>query len=82
MVGRINPDLGTHSFNPFAAGRKQYGASASFSPTMGQVDRTGYIDRENRNKARINAMKAWMRDRQQGKNASSNVLRFGKGTPR
>ena len=72
-----NPSLGTLSANPNLTGRRRYGGGATFSPTMGQVDPAGYRDREMRNKSKVNAYKAWMKDRLQGKEASANVLRFG-----
>lgn len=68
--------LGTYGFNQFAAGRKRYGGGTTFSPTMGQVDREGYKDREMRNRAKVTAYQRWLKDKQAGKNASSNVLKL------
>jgi hypothetical protein len=42
-------------FNAYAAGNKQYGSGRS-NPTMGPVDRTGYIDRQAALAARRNAI--------------------------
>lgn len=67
---------GLNGFNPFAAGRKQYGGGTTFAPTMGQVDPTGYRDREMRNTAKRNAYLRWMQDNQRGAAASANALRL------
>lgn len=42
-------------FNPFSAGTKRYGAGRN-NPTMGPVDRAGYIDRDAALRARRNAI--------------------------
>ena len=42
-------------YNPFSAGTKRYGFGRS-NPTMGPVDRTGYINRDAALKARRNAI--------------------------
>lgn len=76
MSGQGSP-LGNLSYNPYAVGRKQYGQGATFAPTMGQVDPTGYVDRDARVKAQRNALLAWMKDRNQGNYASPNAQRMG-----
>lgn len=42
-------------YSKYAAGNKRYGAGRN-NPTMGPVDRTGYIDRDAALKARRNAI--------------------------
>ena len=76
LSGQVNPALGTYSFNAFAAGRKKYRGGGTFSPTMGQVDRAGYVDRENRNDVKRNAYLRWLQAKQQGNFASSDSLRL------
>lgn len=77
MAGMRDPSLGTYGMNPFAAGRKQYGGGTTYSPTMGQVDRSGYKDREMRNKAKRDAMLKYLQDRQSGSMASAAALKMG-----
>jgi hypothetical protein len=43
-------------FNSFAAGPRRYGLGASTTATSGPVDKTGYLQREVRRKARQNAI--------------------------
>lgn len=64
--GERDPDLGTYSFNPYGAGRKQYGGGTTYSPTMGQVDPAGYADRSMRNIAKRNAYLAYLKQQNQG----------------
>lgn len=44
-----------YNFNPYGAGTKVYGFGRS-NPTMGPVDRTGYVERDAEVRARRNAM--------------------------
>ena len=67
--------LGTFEFNPYAAGRKIYGAVGS-SPTMGPVDKTGYASRDKRLAARKNAVLKRMQGMNSGAYGSADVLRF------
>lgn len=76
MGGQRDPNLGTYSYNPYAAGRKQYGGGTTFSPTMGQVDPAGYQDREMRNQAKRNAYLQWMKARGTGAYADPNAQRL------
>jgi hypothetical protein len=76
LSGQVNPALGTYSFNAFAAGRKKYRGGSTFAPTMGQVDRAGYMARESRNAAKLNAYQRWLKAKQQGNFASSDSLRL------
>lgn len=69
--------LGQPSFNQYAAGRKRYGGGTSFAATSGPVDPTGYVDREARNKARVNAYKLALRDRKNGAYGSANIGKIG-----
>lgn len=76
MAGQVDPSLGTYSFNPLAAGRKRYSGGTTFAPTMGQVDKAGYADRENRNTIKRQAYLKWLQNRQQGNLGSSDALRL------
>lgn len=68
--------LGNYGFNPYAAGRKQYNGGSTFAPTMGQVDRAGYADREMRNNTKREAYLRWLKDSQSGATGSANSLRL------
>ncbi len=46
---------GGGGYNPFASGIKHYGGGRN-APTIGPVDRSGYIDRDAALKARRNAL--------------------------
>lgn len=65
-------------FNRFAVGAKRYNGGTTFSPTMGQVDRSGYQDREMRNNAKREAYLRWLQDQQRGAHGSTNSLRLGR----
>lgn len=69
--------LGNYEFNPYAAGAKTYSAVSS-SPTMGPVDKTGYMERDRRRKARKQAVLAAMKAKAKGAYADPNALRMGK----
>lgn len=72
-----NRMLGTHEFNPYAAGAKIY-SNMTMSPTSGAVDKTGYADRDRRIKAKKNAVLGKLQAMNTGAYASPNVLRFMK----
>lgn len=65
-------------YNKFAVGQKRYNGGTTFSPTMGQVDRTGYKDREMRNNAKREAYLRWLQDNQRGASGSVNAQRLGR----
>lgn len=67
--------LGTYSFNPYAAGNKQY--SNGSAPTSGPVDPTGYIEREANNRLKRNVMLQWMKDNAVGAHGTANAMRRG-----
>jgi hypothetical protein len=69
--------LGNYEFNPYAAGAKTYGMISS-SPTIGPVDKTGYMDRDRRRKARKQAVLAAMKAKNAGAFANPNALRMTK----
>lgn len=71
-----NPSLGTLSFNPYSAGRKIYG-QVSGSPTSGPVDKTGYAARDQKLRAKRNAILARMKAMNVGAYAKSNSLNGG-----
>lgn len=62
MAGQRNKALGTLSFNPYAAGKKRYMAGASFAPTVGHVDKAGYIERDQKKKQK-SALTSWLAKR-------------------
>lgn len=72
-----DPNLGTYSFNAYAAGGKQYGANASSAPTKGPVDKAGYIERENNNRLKRQVYLRWMQDNSNGAHGSANAMRRG-----
>lgn len=72
-----DPNLGTYSFNPYAAGNKQYGMNASSAPTSGPVDPTGYIEREANNRLKRQVYLRWMQDNANGATGSANAMRRG-----
>lgn len=69
--------LGTYGLNEYAAGRKRYAGGGSFSATSGPVDPTGYINRDARNRARANAYRLALRDRQRGAVNNGNMGKIG-----
>lgn len=75
MTGAEGPAYGG-GFNPYAVGKKRYRGGTTFSPTMGQVDKSGYQDREMRNNAKREAYLRWLRDQQRGALGSANSLRL------
>jgi hypothetical protein len=76
MAGELDPSLGTYSFNPLAAGRKQYGGGATYSPSMGAVDKSGYRAREQRNVVKRNAYTRWLQAKQSGDYNNPNAQRL------
>lgn len=72
-----DPNLGTYSFNPYAAGAKQYGMNASSAPTSGPVDKSGYIEREANNRLKRQVYLRWMQDNANGAMGSANAMRRG-----
>lgn len=70
-------NLGTFEFNPYAAGRKIYGAVGS-SPNLGPVDKSGYAERDRRLAARRNAVLQKMKGMNRGAYSSPDVLRFAR----
>jgi len=62
------------SINPYAVGDKIYGGGRSF-PTMGPVDKMGYIERDNKAEARRNAVLRRMQALNAGKFASPDANR-------
>jgi hypothetical protein len=77
MAGAERGLLGTFEFNPYAAGAKIYGNMKS-SPTVGAVDKTGYVARDRKLAVRRNAVLAKIKAQQTGSFANSNVQRFVK----
>lgn len=75
MGAERGQNLGTFEFNPYAAGRKIYGAVGS-SPNLGPVDKTGYASRDKRLAARRNAVLQRMQGMNAGAYSSPDVLRF------
>ena len=65
-------------FNEFAVGKKRYRGGTTFSPNMGQVDRTGYRDREMRNNAKREAYLQWLKEQQGRAGGVTNTLRLGR----
>ncbi len=63
--------------NPYAVGNKIYGGGRSF-PTMGPVDKMGYRERDNKSKARQDAILRRLRAESQGKFASPDAQRMVK----
>lgn len=59
---------------PYAVGNKVYGGGRSF-PTMGPVDRTGYVERDAKAKARRDAIERRLKSRSNKDFASSDSLR-------
>lgn len=64
----------TSGINPYAIGGKIYGGGRSF-PTMGPVDKLGYVERDAKAKARRNAIVRRMKARSQGNFASPDASR-------
>ena len=67
--------LGTPEFNPFAAGARMYGGGR-YNPTMGKVDMTGYAERDRKRKVKLNALKARVKAKTEGRYASPDYMRF------
>ncbi len=65
---------GGGGFNPYAAGRKHYGAGRLF-PTTGPVDPTGYKERDAMARARRNAILKRLRAQFLGNFASADYNR-------
>jgi hypothetical protein len=63
-------------FNPYAAGNKHYGAGRAM-PTIGPVaSPEGYAERDNRAKARMNAIQRRMKAGDQGNPTASAVMGY------
>jgi hypothetical protein len=67
--------FGAPDFNAFAAGAKVYGGGR-YNPTMGPVDKTGYAERDRKQKVRRNALQAKLKATSKGAYASSDAMRF------
>ncbi len=52
MTGTIDPNLGTHQWNPFAVGQKRYGAGLRTQATTGPVSAAGKLGYQQRDQAR------------------------------
>lgn len=52
MTGTIDPNLGTHSWNPFAVGQKRYGAGLRTQATTGPVSAAGKLGYQQRDMQR------------------------------
>lgn len=64
----------TASMAPYSVGNKIYGGGRSF-PTMGPVDKMGYRERDNKSKARRDAILRRMKAMQLGKFNSADAKR-------
>lgn len=64
----------SYDFNKYGVGKKRYGGGRS-APSVGPNDKFGYRARDNRNKARRNALLRRLKAGQQGKFASADWLR-------
>lgn len=74
LVSRNAPKPGGMQFNPYAAGRKTYGAGRDF-PTIGTNDKLGYRMRDAQGKARKRAVMRRMKAIQSGRIMQPDVLR-------
>lgn len=52
MTGTIDPNLGTHQWNPFAVGQKRYGAGLRTQATTGPISAAGKIGYQQRDQAK------------------------------
>lgn len=69
-----NPSRQTDSVMPYSVGNKIYGGGRSF-PTMGPVDKMGYIMRDRVHAARRDAVLRRMKSMQEGKAMSADAMR-------
>jgi hypothetical protein len=68
-------NYGTPGFNPYAAGAKIYGGSR-YNPTMGPVDKSGYVERDRARQVRRNALGQKLRDVSKGAYANPGAGRY------
>jgi hypothetical protein len=61
-------------YRPYAAGNKHYGMGRNF-PTSGTVNHAGYAERDNKAKARRDAMLSRLQNEQGGNHLHPSVLR-------
>ena len=66
--------LGIAQAMPYLVGNKVYGSGRSF-PTMGPVDKLGYMERDAKATARRNALLRQMKANEKGKYMSADSLR-------
>lgn len=71
---RVGSATGGGGFNALSAGSKHYGPGRN-NPTMGPVDRTGYIDRDAALKARRNAILRRLQSQQSGQYLQPGSIR-------
>lgn len=65
------------AYTPYAAGAKTYGLGQRTNPTMGVVDKGGYMERDAMAAARKEAIMRKMKAQQQGNYMSSAALNPG-----
>lgn len=65
---------GMISFNPYVSGDVIYG-NGTTAPTSGPVDKTGYRERDQRQRVRRNALLAYQQAGQAGQYGSANFQR-------
>jgi hypothetical protein len=68
---------GAMQFNTFAAGPRRYGAGRSTTATSGPVEKTGYVEREVRRRARQKAIQGMIT--QKPTPAIPDAIRTGMG---
>lgn len=73
QYGMAKPD----AYNPYVAGAKQYGQSGLHAPTVGPVDKSGYMERDAVANAQRNALLQRMKAQQSGDYMSSANLSGG-----
>ncbi len=73
MAVRVN---GLIQWNPYAAGPKLYG-NGTHAPTYGPVDKSGYAEREQRNRVKRNAMLDYVQAKVTGDFMDPGFLRRG-----
>lgn len=69
-----NPSRQTNSVMPYSVGNKIYGGGRSF-PTIGPVDKMGYITRDRTHAARREAVLRRLKAMQKGKAMSADAMR-------
>jgi hypothetical protein len=81
MTGEIDPVSGTHRWNPYATGQKQYGASRSSTATSGKIGAAGMRGYAERDAGKKTAKPKGQSTLQQAALRAAVARRYGRAYP-